>query len=70
MDIKLKAKFERRLITLKALADMMDAHPSSVRRWLREAGIQPVALGRSANGAIRYRWDEADAWLKNLPKVS
>ena len=69
MDIKLNTKPERRLITLKALADMMDAHRSSVRRWLREAGIHPVAVGRGVNGAIRYRWDQVDAWLKDLPEA-
>ena len=56
-------------ISLKSLADRLDAHRSSVRRWLREAGVQPIAIGRGVNGAIRYRWPEVQAWLDSLDKV-
>ncbi len=31
-------------VSLKTLALRLDAHRSSVRRWLREAGIQPIAV--------------------------
>lgn len=53
----------RLTVSLKTLAQMLDAHRSSVRRWLQEAGIRPVVLGRGRNGAIRYRWQEIQAWL-------
>ena len=50
-------------ISLKTLAVRLDAHRSSVRRWLREAGIQPIAVSDQKNGAIRYRWSDVEAWL-------
>jgi len=56
-------------ISLKSLADRLDAHRSSVRRWLREAGIQPLAVGRGVNGAIRYSWPDVQVWLNSLEKV-
>ncbi len=57
-------KSERLTVSLKTLSNMLDAHRSSVRRWLREAGIRPIVLGRGRNGAIRYRWRDVDEWLE------
>jgi phage terminase Nu1 subunit (DNA packaging protein) len=54
---------ERLVVSLKTLADMLDAHRTSVRRWLQEAGIKPIVLGRGRNGAIRYRWHDIQHWL-------
>ena len=62
---KSKADSERLVVSLKTLADMLDAHRSSVRRWLQKAGIRPIVLGRGRNGAIRYRWCEINEWLKS-----
>ncbi|MEI8194496.1 MAG: helix-turn-helix domain-containing protein [Phycisphaerae bacterium] len=56
-------------VSLKTLARRLDAHRSSVRRWLREAGIHPVVLGRGRNGAIRYRWEEVRTWLQTREYV-
>jgi hypothetical protein len=56
-------------VSLKTLATMLDAHRSSVRRWLHADGIRPVVLGRGRNGAIRYRWADVEAWLASLPQV-
>jgi hypothetical protein len=56
---------ERLVVSLRTLADMLDAHRSSVRRWLQDAGIRPIILGRGRNGAIRYRWREINEWLKS-----
>ena len=55
---------ERLVVSLRTLADMLDAHRSSVRRWLQEAGIRPIVLGRGRNGAIRYRWCDIQDWLE------
>ncbi len=33
-------------MSLKAIADLLDTTRSSARRWLREAGIHPISLGR------------------------
>jgi len=55
-----------RLVSLKTLAELMDADRSTVRRWLSEAGIQAVVAGRGRRGAVRYRWAEVKAWLDNL----
>jgi hypothetical protein len=54
---------QRLTVSLKTLARMLDAHRSSIRRWLQEAGIRPVVLGRGRNGAIRYRWRDIQEWV-------
>ena len=59
---------QRLTVSLKTLASMLDAHRSSVRRWLKEAGIKPIAIGRGRNGAIRYHWLEVLEWLDGLHK--
>ena len=60
---------EFRAVSLKAIADLLDTTRSSARRWLREAGVRPISLGRGAKGAIRYRWSEVEAWLKSRQHV-
>jgi phage terminase Nu1 subunit (DNA packaging protein) len=60
---------ERLTVSLKTLASLLDAHRSSVRRWLREAGIHPIVFGRGRNGAIRYRWREVEEWLASRAPV-
>ena len=55
-----------RLVSLKTVAAMADADRSTIRRWLRNADIQPVVVGRGRSGAIRYRWREVQDWLKSL----
>ena len=50
-------------ISLKTLALRLDAHRTSVRRWLREAGIRPIAMNDARNSAIRYRWSDIERWL-------
>ena len=69
MNAKKKAKDdnlqdERLAVSLNTLAGMLDAHRSSIRRWLQEAGIRPIVLGRGRNGAIRYRWCDIQDWLE------
>ena len=69
MNAKKKAKDdnlkdERLAVSLNTLAGMLDAHRSSVRRWLQKAGIRPIVLGRGRNGAIRYRWCDIQDWLE------
>jgi hypothetical protein len=56
---------QRLTVSLKTLAQMLDAHRSSVRRWLQEAGIRPIALGRGRNGAIRYKWCDIQDWVES-----
>lgn len=60
---------ERLTVSLKTLAALLDANRSSVRRWLREAGIHPIVFGRGRNGAIRYRWREVEEWLASRAPV-
>ncbi len=60
---------EFRAISLRVIAELLDTTRSSARRWLREAGIRPIALGRGAKGAIRYRWTDVEAWLKSRQYV-
>ena len=58
-----------RTVSLKTLARELDAHRSSVRRWLRDADIRPISLGQSRKGAIRYLWSEVEAWLLTRERV-
>ena len=59
----------RLTISLKTLSELLDANRVSVRRWLSDAGINPVVMGRGRNGAIRYRWREIEDWLDGLESV-
>jgi hypothetical protein len=56
---------QRLTVSLKTLSRLLDAHRSSVRRWLTEAGIRPLVMGRGKNGAIRYRWKDISDWLNS-----
>lgn len=60
----------RLTVSLKTLSRLLDAHRSSVRRWLHEAGIKPLVLGRGRNGAIRYLWTDVEQWMDSLERVS
>jgi len=60
---------ERLAVSLNTPASMLDAHRSSVRRWLQEAGIRPIFLGRRRKGAIRYHWSDIKEWLDSLKEV-
>ena len=60
---------QRLTVSLKTLAGLLDAHRSSVRRWLDEAGVQPIVLGRGRNGAIRYRWRDIEDWLESCESL-
>jgi hypothetical protein len=62
-------KDDQLVVSLRTLANMLDAHRSSVRRWLQEAGIRPVVLGRGRKGAIRYHWSDVKEWLDSLRGV-
>ena len=54
---------ERLTVSLKTLATMLDAHRTSVRRWLDDAGVGPIVVGQGRNAAIRYRWRDIELWL-------
>ena len=56
-------------ISLRTLAEQLDTTRSSVRRWLSEAGIRPIAIGRGRKGAIRYRWSDVRDWLESRSLV-
>ena len=56
-------------VSLKTLAQRLDASRSTVRRWLREAGIRPLAIGNGPKGAIRYRWSDIKAWVASLDET-
>ena len=60
---------DHRLVSLKTLAGMVDAHRSTVRRWLDEEGIRPKVVGRGASGAVRYRWADVKDWLEGLESL-
>jgi predicted site-specific integrase-resolvase len=57
------------LVSLKTVAENVDAHRTTVRRWLREAGIKPVAAGQGPKGALRYRWKDIREWVESLQEA-
>jgi hypothetical protein len=59
----------RRFVSLKSLAVILDTTRVSARRWMREAGIHPVVIGRGRNGAIRYRWRDVEDWVGSRKEV-
>ena len=60
---------QRLTVSLRTLSELLDANRMSVRRWLSNAGIKPVVMGRGRNGAIRYRWRDIEGWLESLDTV-
>jgi hypothetical protein len=56
-------------VSLKTLAQLLDAHRGSVRRWLRDAGIHPVALGRGRNSAMPMVLIDGKPWHHWLVKA-
>jgi hypothetical protein len=68
-DANWKPPDKFRTVSLKSIAELLDTTRSSARRWLKEAGIRPIALGRGAKGAIRYRWQDVEAWLSSREYV-
>ena len=56
-------------VSLGTLALRLDAHRSSVRRWLRDAGVRPISMSDAKNGAIRYRWADIEHWLATRDAV-
>ena len=58
-----------RTVSLQTVAELLEASRSSARRWLKEAGISPIAVGRGAKGAIRYKWPDIKRWLQTREQV-
>ena len=57
------------VVSLKSIPKVVDAHRSTVRRWLNEEGIRPIVMGRRHTGAIRYRWRDIKRWLMQREEV-
>lgn len=49
-----------RMLTARAVADMLDVSPATVLRWTRHGDLPAVRL---PSGQIRYRETELDEWL-------
>lgn len=62
-----KSRFQ--LVSAKTLAKEWDASSTSVRRWLQAAGIEPVAVGRGRNGAVRYFRSDVQRWMDSLERL-
>lgn len=56
-------------ISLKTLAEQLDTHRSTVRRWLEAAGIKAVIFGNGKNGSIRYDQKEVIEWIKTRETI-
>jgi excisionase family DNA binding protein len=51
----------RRLLTARAVGDLLGVHPETVLRWTRRGELPAVRL---PGGAIRYREAEFQEWLE------
>lgn len=49
-----------RLLTARAVAELLDVTPATVLRWTRHGDLPAMRL---PSGQIRYRADELDAWM-------
>lgn len=58
-----------RVVSLKSIAKLVDAHRASVRRWLDEERIRPLVMGRGRNAAIRHRRSDIKRWLEQLEEI-
>jgi hypothetical protein len=56
-------------ISLHTLAELVDAHRSSVPWWLTEQRTRLIATGRARHGAIRYRWSDIELWSRQPEEV-
>jgi hypothetical protein len=56
-------------VSLRTLARMLDTGRTSVRRWLTQAGIQPIAMNDGPRCAIRYKWKDVEGWLESREYV-
>lgn len=64
VDRRMDTQEQRLTVNLKTLATMLDADRASVRRWLTQAGINPIVVGHGRKkAAIRYRWRDVERWL-------
>lgn len=50
-----------RLLTARAVADMLDVSTETVLRWTRRGELPAIKL---PGGAIRYREDDLEEWLR------
>jgi excisionase family DNA binding protein len=50
-----------RLLTARAVADMLDVNAETVLRWTRRGELPAIRL---PGGAIRYQEDTLDGWLE------
>jgi excisionase family DNA binding protein len=56
-----------RLLTARAVADMLDVSPETVLRWTRRGELPGIRL---PGGAIRFRADEVEDWLEERATTS
>lgn len=49
-----------RLLTARAVAELLDVSPSTVLRWTRAGDLPAIRL---PSGQVRYRGEELEAWL-------
>jgi excisionase family DNA binding protein len=56
-----------RLLTARAVADVLDVSPETVLRWIRRGELPAIRL---PGGAIRLRRDEVERWLQERATAS
>ena len=61
-DTREEPRLAARLLTLREVADLLHAHPNSIRRW-SDAGLLPVVrIGR--RGDRRFRISDVEGFLE------
>jgi hypothetical protein len=58
-----------RFLSLRTISRRVDADASSVRRWLAEAGVPAVVMGKGRHAAIRFRLEDVETWLKSRERI-
>jgi excisionase family DNA binding protein len=49
------------LLTARAVAELLDLSPETILRWTRRGELPGIRL---PGGAVRFREDELDGWLR------
>jgi excisionase family DNA binding protein len=55
---------EEKLLTIKALAELLDCSTDGVRKWMRTQNLPFIKIG----GSLRFSRDSVLEWIKDLER--
>jgi excisionase family DNA binding protein len=59
---------DKKLITVKAAANVLGVHPITLRRWISSGRVPALQLGGPGN-AVRLDPDELERFIYSFPRV-